>query len=183
MGRDYLKYSVHYVLSQFVSNQYDVLTNEGGMAIEYTREFEALFNRVLPEQLMYRLEFGRLREIYIVYKKNMDVLKEQRENNLDKNLLENNRSQKRSKKYKSRNNQTSIINEEPEIPWSFEVSAPYLARYCFLMAQINEEEQPRNEVVELYLEKLLLFLVENKSKYLSSSNYDAVSPEYFRLMC
>ena len=55
------------------------------------------------------------------------------------------------------------------------------------MAQMNEEESvkggPDNEIVEEFLSKLLRYLVANKEKFLGPSNYDAVSPEYFRLMC
>jgi len=183
MGKNYLKYSVHHVLSQFVCSEYDVLSNEGAMAIEYTKEFEALFNKVLPEQLMYRLEFGRLRDIYINHKRaSLECLK----NVQDPENRDQNQNQKRNSIRKNQKNNQNNQNEELHIDWSFEVSAPYLARYCFLMAQMNEEESvkgPDNEIVEEFLSKLLRYLVVNKEKFLGPSNYDAVSPEYFRLMC
>jgi len=184
MGKNYLKYSVHHVLSQFVCNEYDVLSNEGAMAIEYTKEFEALFNKVLPEQLMYRLEFGRLRDIYIIHKRaSLEYLKNVQDPALSR---DQNQNQKRNSIRKNQKNTQNNQNEELQIAWSFEVSAPYLARYCFLMAQMNEEESvkgPDNDIVEEFLSKLLRYLVVNKEKFLGPSNYDAVSPEYFRLMC
>merc|ERR1712071_303939 len=97
-----------------------------------------------------------------------------------------NQNQKRNGIRKNQKNTQNNQNEELQIAWSFEVSAPYLARYCFLMAQMNEEESvkgPDNDIVEEFLSKLLRYLVVNKEKFLGPSNYDAVSPEYFRLMC
>jgi len=152
MGQDNLNYSVHFVLSKFVASEYDVLSDEGSKAIQHAKDFEMLFNKTLPDQLMYRLEFGRLKELYL------DYHKEGKHGDYD-------------------------------IPWSLEVSAQYLVRFCWIIAQMTDEEYVRNKdhsdnnVVIAFMKKLLRFIVTNKAKFLGAHNYDAVSPEYFRMMC
>lgn len=196
IGLDKNILSVHETLKKFVTSKYDLLSEIGGQKLTFCKDFEKLFDQTMPRHLVYRLEKGRISQVfgecYHEYLVNREELKAQNQ----RKTLAQSIGQPTDKTIDPTINPEGPDYDPHHVPgqyaikWSTLVSNQYLIRFIFWLCNEIEDladDDKKNDFSDelvVFVMELCEYICENKRLVLGDGDeyYDSISPEYWRML-